>query len=219
MSAGESANEEALKAAQVFLGEIIFRADRLWLTLEDPDEVIDQPVPRDAEFERAVWKEIHTQVVDIQGLLKKPLVDRLDGVPLSGLAAILEELVHFPPPPSVGLDSSAYVDGAIDQITILLGSASEELEDYRDKLRQGAVKLTPDVFVPTPLQKNILKALRFRALKKLDLAAEVCGGAANGNILYRGDCMDELKDRGLVKNKRGVGYYRPDAPPDGAIIG
>ncbi len=71
----------------------------------------------------------------------------------------------------------------------------------------------PTLIVPTPFQRNILRALDGRALKKLQLAAEVCGGEDNGNILYRPGGLRELMDRGVVAMKRGVGFYRPDKPP------
>lgn len=70
-------------------------------------------------------------------------------------------------------------------------------------------------FVPTPLQARILKALTNQALAKQALANGVCSG--EGSRLYRNDGIKELMELGLVKNRRGVGYYRPDAPPPGAI--
>lgn len=72
-----------------------------------------------------------------------------------------------------------------------------------------------DVFVPTPLQAAILEALKGRNLTKDRLAAEVCGG--EGSRLYRPRGIRELMERGLVKHKNSVGYYRPDYPPAGAI--
>jgi len=73
------------------------------------------------------------------------------------------------------------------------------------------------VFVPTPFQTSILAVLNGRAMKKQQLAVAVCGGEDNGNLLYRPGRITELRQNGLVANKRGIGYYRPDAPPLGAI--
>jgi hypothetical protein len=70
----------------------------------------------------------------------------------------------------------------------------------------------------TPLQRSILKALDGRALKKMQLAAEVCGGEANGNLLYRYKDLKSLESKGLVKHARDIGFYRPDAPPPGAVL-
>lgn len=71
-----------------------------------------------------------------------------------------------------------------------------------------------EAFVPNNLQKAILAALDKCALTKQRLANKVCGG--EGSRLYKqtrqGD-LNELKDKGLVKNKPQLGYYRPDAPP------
>jgi hypothetical protein len=69
----------------------------------------------------------------------------------------------------------------------------------------------PDTFVPNQFQLAILKALHGRALNKQDLANEVCGG--EGSRLYRPNGIKELMGMGKVRNKRRLGYYRPDAPP------
>ena len=69
--------------------------------------------------------------------------------------------------------------------------------------------------VLTPLQKNILKELNGKALKKEDLAEKVCGGRSNGNILYRRGGLHELRAHGLVDRIPIIGFYRPDSPPPG----
>jgi hypothetical protein len=68
----------------------------------------------------------------------------------------------------------------------------------------------------TPLQQAILHALDGRALTADALAAEVCAG--DRPRLYKGGKkatgnLHELKRLGKVAHRRGVGYYRPDAPP------
>lgn len=73
------------------------------------------------------------------------------------------------------------------------------------------------VFVPTAFQSSILKALQGRALKKMPLAAMVCGGEENGNLLYRPGGIVELRQCGLVDHKHGVGFYRPDSPPKESV--
>lgn len=83
----------------------------------------------------------------------------------------------------------------------------------------SATATRTEPFVPTPFQAEILKALNSRALNKQKLAAVVCGGEENGNLLYRPNRLPELRSRGLVEHKRGLGFYRPDAPPPGAIAG
>ena len=83
-------------------------------------------------------------------------------------------------------------------------------------LLRDAESITP--LILRPLQREILKALTGRALKKMALAAKVCGGEANGNILYRPGGIKELMARGIVKWESGVGFYRPDAPPPDAIV-
>lgn len=77
-----------------------------------------------------------------------------------------------------------------------------------------------DQFVPTSLQEAILKALDGRALKTDDLADKCCGGDRSRlydmNRKQKTGGLNELKARGLVKHKRTVGYYRPDARPPSA---
>ena len=63
----------------------------------------------------------------------------------------------------------------------------------------------------TSLQRAIWEALDGRALAKLPLANEVCKG--DSSRLYKKNGVREMMEMGLVKNKRGIGYYRPDAPP------
>lgn len=72
-------------------------------------------------------------------------------------------------------------------------------------------------FVPTTLQDQILRALDGRVMKKEDLAAELYGNPESGRPFYRTGGIKELMARGLVLNRRGVGYYRPDALPSSAI--
>ncbi len=69
---------------------------------------------------------------------------------------------------------------------------------------------TPFIFAP--LQTAIWKALDKRALKKQPLADEVCG--SDGGRLYKRGGIKELMAAGKVQHKHGVGYFRPDAPPD-----
>lgn len=70
------------------------------------------------------------------------------------------------------------------------------------------------VFVPTLLQVSILKALDGRVLKKEPLA-EQC--QVDPSRLYRPGGIKELMKLGKVIKKQGRGYFRPDAPPAGAI--
>ncbi len=65
----------------------------------------------------------------------------------------------------------------------------------------------------TSWQRRILKALDGKALKKDRLAHRVYGSAGNARQLYRAGHLKDLRDRGEVKSKRGLGYYRPDRPP------
>jgi len=69
-----------------------------------------------------------------------------------------------------------------------------------------------------PLQKQILVALDGRAMKKMELAKAVCGSEDYGNYLYRPGGLMELREKGLVDLKRGVGFFRPDRPPPGGIV-
>jgi len=70
-------------------------------------------------------------------------------------------------------------------------------------------------FVPTQLQRQILDALDGTALKKEPLAAALQLG--DPSRLYKPGGIKELRDEKLVDHKRGVGYFRPGAPPPEAI--
>ena len=71
-------------------------------------------------------------------------------------------------------------------------------------------------FIPTPLQKAILAALAGQVLEKQALADLICKG--EGTVLYREGGIKELRALGLVEHKRRIGYFRPDAPPEDAIM-
>ena len=71
-------------------------------------------------------------------------------------------------------------------------------------------------FIPTPLQKAILAALAGQALKKQALADLISKG--EGTVLYREGGIKELRALGLVEHKRRIGFFRPDAPPEDAIM-
>lgn len=66
-------------------------------------------------------------------------------------------------------------------------------------------------FVPTDLQRAILRCLDGKALKVQAIATTVCNGERTR--LYKPGGIKELKDAGLVDHKHQVGYFRPDAPP------
>jgi hypothetical protein len=67
-------------------------------------------------------------------------------------------------------------------------------------------------FVLTDFQARIFDALKGVAMKKDKLAAKVCRG--EGTRLYRKNGIKELLKENLVCHKHGLGYYRPDAPPN-----
>lgn len=74
----------------------------------------------------------------------------------------------------------------------------------------------PDAWEPSEYQAAILQALDFRALRSDALVTELDRMGENGDRtrLWKARGIKELVDRGLVKNDRRVGYYRPDAPPE-----
>ncbi len=81
----------------------------------------------------------------------------------------------------------------------------------------GRIKpIPPKPFVGSPIQVAIHKALDGKAMSKQALANEVCGG--EGTRLYKPHGIKEMMADGIVKNKPGVGYYRPDSPPPTLVI-
>lgn len=61
-----------------------------------------------------------------------------------------------------------------------------------------------------PRQQAILDALKCRALQTKALVK--AAGVSDQKQFFR-DYLSPLKEKGLVMNKRGIGYFRPDAPP------
>jgi hypothetical protein len=98
----------------------------------------------------------------------------------------------------------------LDLISLLGGAVRRDVEQV--KLPKNP---PTGPFIPSPLQQAILEALDGVALKKAPLADKACGG--EGTRLYRKHGINELKAKGLVDHKNGVGYYRPDSPPPCAV--
>ncbi len=67
--------------------------------------------------------------------------------------------------------------------------------------------------IETDLQRAIMAALDGQALTTEKLANKVSGG--DTSRLYKPGGFKELRAVGLIKHKRQVGFYRPDAPPVG----
>jgi hypothetical protein len=88
--------------------------------------------------------------------------------------------------------------------------------DDPPKAGSGSPPPASGPFIPTPLQKAILAALAGQALNKQALADLICKG--EGTVLYREGGIKELRALGLVEHKRRIGFFRPDAPPEGAIM-
>lgn len=61
----------------------------------------------------------------------------------------------------------------------------------------------------TDRQSQIMKCLNKQALTGEEIARSV-----TISISTTKEALRELKELGFVKNKRGLGYYRPDAPPE-----
>lgn len=102
----------------------------------------------------------------------------------------------------------------LEDVIAELNATDDEFDRTRAPSRPQSPQGTTSpgsVFVSTPLQAAILAALDGRGLTKQKLAEIVSGG--EGSTLYRNNGIKELMDEGLVANKRGVGYYRPDKPP------
>lgn len=107
-----------------------------------------------------------------------------------------------------GLDEA--IERAIEKL-VLVAETDAVLRDTE------GMRGTEVILVPTPIQREILKALDGRLLKKKDLETELCGG--HGNRLYRKGEIQELMRLGLVAKRRSGGYYRPDAPPPNTLVG
>lgn len=91
----------------------------------------------------------------------------------------------------------------------LRGAALENVESKLAKPDDGVLSSSNEILDET--QKDILKALDGKAMMKEELATAI--GLSDPSMLYRKNRMKTLKQRKLVINKRGVGYFRPETPP------
>ncbi len=76
-------------------------------------------------------------------------------------------------------------------------------------------ELVPNGIVMSTFQQSIYRALDGVALKKNDLSDRVCPD--DPSRLYKPNGLQEMRSRGLVSHKRGLGFYRPDRPPPTAV--
>lgn len=115
----------------------------------------------------------------------------------------------------------ALVEAPTERLNWLIELAEKvTLEDERnrralDELAEAEPQSTDEeeVFVPTPVQAAILKALVGRALRTggLEEATKV-----DHSQMFRG--MKKLKELGRVKRHSKLGFYRPDTPPPSLTI-
>lgn len=136
---------------------------------------------------------------------------------ISDLSGDLRELWRTA---TMTMDSVPLIDLTVDiqrERAFLEGFLSHELLCGNVEPRKAAISdVLDEKLVASLLQQGILDALNGRAMKKQQLADAICGG--EGTRLYRKGGIKELMEAGLVARKSGVGYFRPDAPPDGLIV-
>jgi hypothetical protein len=96
---------------------------------------------------------------------------------------------------------------------IFLPTAAEKIQAAAKWFsKEMCAKQTDPLDPLTPMQRAIMKALDGRALKADALAKEVAGG--DRRRLYKKGGIKELRENDRVVNKRPLGYYRPDRPPE-----
>jgi len=95
---------------------------------------------------------------------------------------------------------------------VVLAPPEEGCSEAERKKKEATLNGKP--FVPVDLQRRILEALDGKAMKKQELANAVCGG--EGTRLYKAGGLKELRktEPKLVDHKNGLGYFRPDRPPN-----
>lgn len=124
-------------------------------------------------------------------------------------------------------------EGWDDSVRVFLDELVDSVQSVLDAIRNGDTPGTFDSgeldgvaqavealfraieFVPNELQTMILDALKGNAKTQLELMTELNIGSKetlNGKKGRGG--MKELRELGRVANRRGLGFYRPDAPPD-----
>jgi hypothetical protein len=97
------------------------------------------------------------------------------------------------------------IEGVLDEF-------GGEPKSKLDALVRVAAKISQEENGPlTTLQKSILAALDGKALGVEDLADECTAG--DTSALYKAGLTKILAKTGRVMHKRGIGYFRPDRPP------
>lgn len=76
------------------------------------------------------------------------------------------------------------------------------------------IRASATIFVPSQFQTRVLEALNHRARTATQLEHDL---NVDRRRLFR-DGLNPLTEHGLVDNKRGYGYFRPDAPPSGMTV-
>ena len=66
-----------------------------------------------------------------------------------------------------------------------------------------------DHFIPTALQRGILKALDGKAMRTDELGYAV----GDRSRLFKANGIRELIDRDIIAHHPSCGYFRPDCPP------
>ncbi len=68
-------------------------------------------------------------------------------------------------------------------------------------------------FVPNAVQSKILELLEGKAMKSTEIAKKIHSDTAR--VCRKKGGMGELQEQGLVRWSTTIGYFRPDAPPEG----
>jgi len=148
--------------------------------------------------------------------LRQLLEVKFTGRKLSDLRTAIGNHVSLPPEVHTSCGSGALFEAVFQVIERQLEAAPPNPETVTQPRAKAVRSRPPHGFMPSPLQTAAQTALEGRAMKKQALANAVCAG--EGTRLYRRNGIQELIERRLVQHKHGVGYYRPDSPPDGYII-
>jgi hypothetical protein len=107
------------------------------------------------------------------------------------------------------------IDALEKQPEVQVHIRQRAMENLRQPAPETAVVEDETVqFIPTPLQETVLDTLNGKAMKKEALAETL---KIDSSRLYRQGGIKELMDLKMVDNLRGIGYYRPDAPPPNAL--
>jgi len=136
---------------------------------------------------------------------------------MATITRFFEEILSACPSSEIDIDAHVKIGGQRKRFHLFVPFLQQSLQVLK---QVQTVVQDEDDWSPDDYQCAVLAALEYRAFhsEPLILELEKFGQKKDRTRFWKkGNGIKELMARGLVKldpGKKGIGYYRPDAPPD-----